>query len=243
MKENLQVKNHRQRMRKSARAVKPVEVLTYNRVDRDEDDVVVPDDDNDDDEEDYFEQRQQKKQPRKKQQQGLKGKPAVVESNKDTKVVGNDTLFGEVRNTKMLSTTVDKWIESYQIDRITATVELINFVLMAAGATKEWIPPDVDLDALEPEELDELLSDMVQDLIESGTKLYPLVKTEKVGGRGGGSGGSGGVTFRERYVMFWDLLCDQLQNSEEEFVASRENVNMLRCHLQSQLSIQSLIYH
>ena len=207
------------------RQVKPVEVLTYNRVDRDDDVEVEPDDD-DDDEEDYFEQRQQqqKKQPRKKQQPGQKGTAAVVERNKEVKVVANDTLFGQVRNSKMLSATVDKWIESYQVDRITATVELINFVLMAAGAKKEWIPPDVDLDALEPEELDELLSDMVQDLIESGVKLYPLVKTEKVGGRVGG----GGVTFRDRYVTFWDLLCDQLQNSEEEFVATRENVNMLR---------------
>ena len=215
-------------MRKSVRQVKPVEVLTYNRVDREEeDDEVEPEEE---DEEDYFEQRQQKKQPRKKQQQGQKGQQqeqkgtaAVVERNKESKVVGNDTLFGQVRNSKILSTTVDKWIESYQVDRITATVELINFVLMAAGAKKEWIPPDVDLDALEPEELDELLSDMVQDLIESGTKMYPLVKTEKVGG-----GRVGGVTFRDRYVTFWDLLCDQLQNSEEEFVATRENVNMLR---------------
>ena len=30
--------------------------------------------------------------------------------------------------------------------------------MQSAGAKKQWIPSDVDLDALEPEELDELVS-------------------------------------------------------------------------------------
>jgi hypothetical protein len=37
-------------------------------------------------------------------------------------------------------------------------VELINFALMAAGSKKSWIPCDVDLEALEPEEIAELVS-------------------------------------------------------------------------------------
>ena len=99
-------------------------------------------------------------------------------------------------------------------------VELVNFVLMAAGATKKWIPPDVDLDALEPEELDELLSDMVTDMTSrERSKLYPLVQTKQI---------VRGSTYRDQYIMFWEMLCDRLQNSEEEFMPTREHANMLR---------------
>ena len=36
--------------------------------------------------------------------------------------------------------------------------DLLIWCVQAAGAKKQWIPADVDLDALEPEELDELVS-------------------------------------------------------------------------------------
>lgn len=35
---------------------------------------------------------------------------------------------------------------------------VIPYKMQSAGAKKQWIPSDVDLDALEPEELDELVS-------------------------------------------------------------------------------------
>ena len=107
-----------------------------------------------------------------------------------------------------------------QTDRITGMIELVNYVLMAAGATKKWVPPDVDLDALEPEELDELLSDMVEDMTtREKSKVYPLVQTKHV---------ARGSTYRDQYIVFWELLADQLLNSDEEFMATRENANMLR---------------
>ena len=50
------------------------------------------------------------------------------------------------------------WIELYKTDKVGATVELVNFLLLAAGSEKNWIASDVDLEALEPEELDVLVS-------------------------------------------------------------------------------------
>jgi hypothetical protein len=37
-----------------------------------------------------------------------------------------------------------------------------------------------------------------------------------------------GATYRDQYISFWEVLCDQLQNSEEEYMATRDNANMLR---------------
>lgn len=79
-------------------------------------------------------------------------------------------------------------------------VELVNFALMviklsasilyhylpftqkAAGAKEEWIPRDVDLDALEPVEIDELLAEKVKSMTESNNKSkgYPLIEKSKV---------------------------------------------------------------
>jgi hypothetical protein len=44
-----------------------------------------------------------------------------------------------------------------QKDKVSAVVTLVNFLLMSAGSQREWVAEDVDLEALEPEELDVLV--------------------------------------------------------------------------------------
>jgi hypothetical protein len=43
-----------------------------------------------------------------------------------------------------------------QKDKVSAVVTIVNFLLMSAGSQREWVAEDVDLEALEPEELDVL---------------------------------------------------------------------------------------
>jgi len=72
------------------------------------------------------------------------------------------------------------------------------------------------------QELDELLGDMVAALTSSeGSKTYPLTQTQKLPGQKG-------VTYRDRYVLFWEKLCHQLLSTEEENVPTKEACNMLR---------------
>ena len=72
------------------------------------------------------------------------------------------------------------------------------------------------------QELDELLVGMVAALTSSeGSKTYPLTHAQKLPGQKG-------VTYRDRYVLFWEKLCDQLQNTEEENVPTKEAITMLR---------------
>ena len=44
---------------------------------------------------------------------------------------------------------------------------MVNFLLQCAGAQKDWIRRDVDLEALEAEELDELLANMILSMHEN----------------------------------------------------------------------------
>eukprot|EP01034_Spumella_vulgaris_P026896 gene26896-33545_t len=81
-------------------------------------------------------------------------------------------------------------------------VDLINFVLMAAGSKEYWIARDVDLEALGPPELDELLKNMMLAMTESSDSLkYPL--TEKTNKNGTG--------FRARFQNFFELLTEKIR--------------------------------
>ena len=42
-------------------------------------------------------------------------------------------------------------------NRVAAMVDIFNFILRCSGGKQNWIDQDVDLDALVPEEVDELL--------------------------------------------------------------------------------------
>eukprot|EP00598_Pedospumella_elongata_P012473 CAMPEP_0184992802 /NCGR_PEP_ID=MMETSP1098-20130426/42659_1 /TAXON_ID=89044 /ORGANISM="Spumella elongata, Strain CCAP 955/1" /LENGTH=131 /DNA_ID=CAMNT_0027518489 /DNA_START=60 /DNA_END=452 /DNA_ORIENTATION=+ len=59
-----------------------------------------------------------------------------------------------VNSNKNFGQDATRWINFYKTNKVAAMVELTNFILMAAGAKKKWIASDVDLEALEPEELD-----------------------------------------------------------------------------------------
>ena len=48
-------------------------------------------------------------------------------------------------------------IPPLQRDKVSAMVAIANFLLMSAGSQKAWVADDVDLEALEPEELDVLV--------------------------------------------------------------------------------------
>jgi hypothetical protein len=39
---------------------------------------------------------------------------------------------------------------------------------------------------------------------------------------------SKGPVFRDRYVTFWVLLAEKLQSSEDQYVASKEGISMLK---------------
>jgi hypothetical protein len=61
-------------------------------------------------------------------------------------------------------------------------VEVVNFVLRAAGAGDSTIANDVDLDALDHEEFEQLLNQPVKQMtLSEGSKTYPLVAKSKVG--------------------------------------------------------------
>jgi hypothetical protein len=110
---------------------------------------------------------------------------------------------------------VDRWLKDFRRDRIPAIVDLVNFLLLCSGASREWIERDVDLDALEPEELDELLVDMIKEMTrttESTTEgvlskgaFYPLIESTK-------KAKASKSSFRNIYTLFWECFADNLLN-------------------------------
>eukprot|EP01039_Chlorochromonas_danica_P002825 gene2825-3080_t len=91
------------------------------------------------------------------------------------------TLFGRVASTVKLGTEIDRWIDSYK----------------AAGCVKDWIEEDVDLEALEPDEIDVLLADMIRTMSQTkGSKVYPLLQKGKR------------HTFRKHFQTFFSSLVE-----------------------------------
>mmetsp|Transcript_29433 Transcript_29433/g.49667 ORF Transcript_29433/g.49667 Transcript_29433/m.49667 type:complete len:196 (+) Transcript_29433:52-639(+) len=113
-------------------------------------------------------------------------------TKKDT--LGSQNIVDMVRANRNPNTDIIRWINSFERDKVAAMVELVNFLLMAAGAQQHWIASDVDLEALEPEELDVLLQDMMKTLSESeNSKIYPL--NEKSKGKT--------TPFRDKFQTYW----------------------------------------
>ena len=78
---------------------------------------------------------------------------------------------------KAIEDGIDKWINKYRINKIAALV--INFV--SSGAKKNWIDSDIDLDALDADEISELLYHMVVSLTkcDDESQYYPLSQSSK----------------------------------------------------------------
>ena len=49
-----------------------------------------------------------------------------------------------------------------------------------------------------------------------------------------------GKSFRERFVSFWEILCDRLQNSDDQFVSSKENITALNVITEQLVSLSSM---
>ena len=84
-------------------------------------------------------------------------------------------------------------VSMFEKNRIAAVAEIVNFVLLAGGAQKKWIGNRVELEGLEPEELDELLRDMINSMVSHECPVTPLL----------GPASKGGVSVRDRYAGIW----------------------------------------
>jgi hypothetical protein len=111
-------------------------------------------------------------------------------------------------------------------------VELVNFVLMAAGAKKKWVASDVDLEALEPEELDILLAEMMKTLSESEhSKNYPL--SEKKGNSKAKN------LFRGKFQDFWVKWVERALALPSE-AKKAPGLDMLRMAIDQLVSLSSM---
>lgn len=137
----------------------------------------------------------------------------LTDSPESLKSLDQVTKKGSSETSAIIQNLANKWIKEFRLNRISAMVDIVNFVLLCSGASKEWIERDVDLDALEPEELDELLKDMISELTKphinsSSTENqdfysgpYPLAENTRKQKQS---------NIRISFVMFWEFLTDSL---------------------------------
>ncbi|RYH17182.1 hypothetical protein EON65_28970 [archaeon] len=78
---------------------------------------------------------------------------------------------------------------------------LLNFILMSAGSKRECIETDVDLEALETDEIQTLLSDMIETLTTAAAKHYPIMEKSK----------GKALSYRDRYQKFFASLVEALR--------------------------------
>ena len=128
---------------------------------------------------------------------------------------------------------IDIWISKYRINKIAALVILINFVLISSGAKKNWIDSDIDLDALDADEISELLNPMVASLTKGDdeSQYYPLsqrIKGNKVQGH-----------YRERYSLFWSILANTLTDIDAEESGSKD-LSILSVIVQQLIQLSSM---
>eukprot|EP01041_Mallomonas_annulata_P007904 gene7904-16177_t len=199
-------------MRKSAREKRQIELFSPARAEvvqlkkskyatEDEDEASDPETDRDDDYE-HDEDKVAKTSKTTINSKPVRRKNVTQNQTGDEELIidkkSNCKLFDEVRSSKKISIEVERWVASHQINRIKAHAEIMNFVLLSAGSEKAWIKSDVDLEGLEPEELDELLSDMIDSMVKSGggaSQKYPLSLI-----------GKQNKSYRQRYIQFWEQL-------------------------------------
>lgn len=101
----------------------------------------------------------------------------------------------------------NKWISAFQSNKVEATVHILNFVLRCAGTTKDWIGLDVDLDGMLPEDLDELLREMVVWMEANMVGgVYPISAVTKVQR-------ANRVHFRKFWSLFASTLIKSMSSS------------------------------
>lgn len=106
-------------------------------------------------------------------------------------------IYDSMYSSKKINTEVTRWINLHKDDDVAATAELVNFVLLSAGAERCYIKANEQLIGLGPQELDELILDMKVAMSESGSVMkYPLVNVGR------------DKAYRQRYCQFWEYLSD-----------------------------------
>lgn len=129
-----------------------------------------------------------------------KGKaPKRQVGNYSTRIIESDaTLFENVKSGKFpLQSIVDDWIESYRTNRETASLELIQFFIRAAGC-KGIITPRMR----EAMDNNQIIKELVEDFEEENGSDYPLVMT-----------GPQYKKFKNNFCEFVHVLIKQCQYS------------------------------
>ena len=113
------------------------------------------------------------------------------------------SLFDLVKFSKFTSVHLNTWIASYRHNRVAAMVDIFNFILRCSGAKQNWIDQDVDLDALVPEEVDELLLQAREEILDAKHSISDLITKES-------------KSLRKGYIKFWESLTDKLRQQDKE---------------------------
>lgn len=64
-----------------------------------------------------------------------------------------------------------------------------------------------------------------------GSNLYPLTQVTKA---------AAAQQYRRKYINFWELLSDKLDSSEDEFVASKQCLSILKIISDQLVSLSSM---
>jgi hypothetical protein len=198
--------------RRSSRAVKPIEVFKFEdthvkSIAKVKSDEVMDEDSDNSDGEDLFnkviEGRNKKKKTSLKtleddeEIKSTKLKRNSSKTKRNLTTTSFNYIFDVINAKSNIDNVIDKWIANYKINKMTSMVILVNFILISSGAKNNFIALDVDLEALEAEELDDLLDDLVKDMSseESSSLQYPL--------NGTGKNLKPSKVFRERYYYIY----------------------------------------
>jgi len=56
-----------------------------------------------------------------------------------------------------MASVVERWVSDFKEDRVAALAEIVNFVLLASGVETSCLSKDLDLEALDADELDDIV--------------------------------------------------------------------------------------
>ena len=141
----------------------------------------------------------------------------------------NNVFFDAVQAGSDVTEIVTVFRDRYESSRTASQTELMNFILIAAGAQKGWIRKDVNLEELEPGEVYEELTDLIQALKEMPVgSIIPLSSTGKQKTQ---------RLFKEKFVAFWETFVTILLPFEK---SSASNIEILKSVIRILICFSSL---
>ena len=161
-----------------------------------------------------------------------------IDNNEDDdseEIISDELLslqfFQDLKEGKKNGSKIDYWIQSFESNKVSAIADIINFVLRCAGAEKDWIGSDVNMDGLLPEELDELLREMIEWMkTDLGAKQHIL----------GGTTKSARKT-RERFAKFWTEFVHRVTRTMVDNEQHGENaMSILHSVVEQLVSLSSM---